>query len=264
MNLRIKRILSSLIDFCIMLGLFFFLSYIYSLIFIQNNEKYQNYASEANQILLSSGLFKEEKGELIEIDTLIDDKLDSFYNMTYNGKDTYPYVDNIDKYVSYNDAKEKSGLFHQTSSGNYVPNQDKTDEEFASFYKKELNKAEISLYNYSNYKNLKKYIDKINKIGGYTNIVISNVLIYLIMPFVLKDKTIGEKIFKLKLVSQDNNKASIVQHFVRFIAWFMIDILMSTWLFFIPITINMIIFLIDKKSRGIADLLAVTMIIEEE
>ena len=44
----------------------------------------------------------------------------------------------------------------------------------------------------------------------------------------------------------------------------MIDILMSTWLFFIPITINMIIFLIDKKSRGIADLLAVTMVIEEE
>ena len=58
MNLRIKRILSSLIDFCIMLGLFFFLSYIYSLIFVQNNEKYQNYASEANQILLDSGLFK--------------------------------------------------------------------------------------------------------------------------------------------------------------------------------------------------------------
>ena len=84
MNLRIKRILSSLIDFCIMLGLFFFLSYIYSLIFVQNNEKYQNYASEANQILLDSGLFKEEKGELVEIDTLIDDKLNSFYKMTYN------------------------------------------------------------------------------------------------------------------------------------------------------------------------------------
>ena len=264
MNLRIKRILSSLIDFCIMLGLFFFLSYIYSLIFVQNNEKYQNYASEANQILLDSGLFKEEKGELVEIDTLIDDKLNSFYKMTYNEKDTYPYIDNTDKYVSYNDAKEKSGLFHQISNGSYVPNEGKTDEEFASFYKKELYKAEISLYNYSNYKNLKQYIDHINKIGGYTNIVVSNVLVYLIMPFILKDKTLGEKIFKLKLVSQDNNKASIVQHFVRFIAWFMIDILMSTWLFFIPITINMIIFLIDKKSRGIADLLAVTMVIEEE
>ena len=84
MNLRIKRILSSLIDFCIMLGLFFFLSYIYSLIFVQNNEKYQNYASEANQILLDSGLFKEEKGELVEIDTLIDDKLNSFYKMNYS------------------------------------------------------------------------------------------------------------------------------------------------------------------------------------
>lgn len=262
-NLKLKRILSSLIDFVIMLLLFLFVGFIYSCIFIENNQDYQNNVVEMNSILSSSGLYKQEKDQLVDIDSNYDQHISEFYQMKYDGEHTFPYVDKLDYYTSYEDAKDKSGLFNKVNDV-YYPLIDKEDSEFINFYKRELYKAQISLYNYTNYKNLDKEVNRVLKIGGYVSIVSSNLIVYFIMPFILKKgRTIGDLIFKLKLVSQDGNKPSFAQLIIRFIAWMMIDILMSTWLLLIPITINIIICLCDKKSRGIADLLAVTMLQED-
>ena len=106
-SLRIKRVISSCIDFVIMLGLFFGIGFIYSCIFIENNSEYQNNVKEINNILLESGLFV-DNGEniLVEITDNYDEKLDSFYKMTYNDNNCYPYIDSNDHYVSYNENKQ--------------------------------------------------------------------------------------------------------------------------------------------------------------
>ena len=143
-NLKLKRILSSLIDFVIMLLLFLFVGFIYSCIFIENNQDYQNNVVEMNNILSSSGLYKQEKDQLVDIDSNYDQHISEFYQMKYDGEHTFPYVDKLDYYTSYDDAKDKSGLFNKVNDV-YYPLIDKEDSEFINFYKRELYKAQISL-----------------------------------------------------------------------------------------------------------------------
>ena len=175
-----------------------------------------------NEIMLSSGLFEENsKGDIVDIDDNYDEVLTEFYK-------TYPYVDaNKDHFSSYEDAKRKSGLFHEVSDGVFVVNEDVSELDLGIFYSSQLYNAKVSLFNYSDYKNYYDYNNNLIYWGSIGCIVLSSAIFYLILPLCLKGKSIGRLIFKMELLSQDDKPASIIQRIVRYIAFLMIVVLMS-------------------------------------
>lgn len=259
MKTRLKRYAGSLIDFLLFILFFYLFTLFFSNVIVPNNPTYQANSEKMNEIMLSSGLFEENsKGDIVDIDDNYDEVLTEFYK-------TYPYVDaNKDHFLSYEDAKRKSGLFHEVSDGVFVVNEDASELDLGIFYTSQLYNAKVSLFNYSDYKNYYDYNDNLIYWGSIGCIVLSSAIFYLILPLCLKGKSIGRLIFRMELLSQDDKPASIMQRIIRYIAFLMIVVLMSLWLYFIPLGINLIIYFIDKKNRGIPDLLAVTYVKERE
>ena len=259
MKTRLKRYTGSLIDFLLFILFFYLFTLFFSNVIVPNNPTYQANSEKMNEIMLSSGLFEENsKGDIVDIDDNYDEVLTKFYK-------TYPYVDaNKDHFSSYTDAKRKSGLFHEVSDGVFVVSEDASELDLGIFYTSQLYNAKVSLFNYSDYKNYYDYNNNLIYWGSIGCIVLSSAIFYLILPLCLKGKSIGRLIFKIELLSQDDKPASIMQRIVRYIAFLMIVVLMSLWLYFIPLGINLIIYFIDKKNRGIPDLLAVTYVKERE
>lgn len=259
MKTRLKRYTGSLIDFLLFILFFYLFTLFFSNVIVPNNPTYQANSEKMNEIMLSSGLFEENsKGDIVDIDDNYDEVLTKFYK-------TYPYVDaNKDHFSSYEDAKRKSGLFHEVSDGVFVVNEDASELDLGIFYTSQLYNAKVSLFNYSDYKNYYDYNNNLIYWGSIGCIVLSSAIFYLILPLCLKGKSIGRLIFKMELLSQDDKPSSIMQRIVRYIAFLMIVVLMSLWLYFIPLGINLIIYFIDKKNRGIPDLLAVTYVKERE
>ena len=257
MKTRLKRYTGSLIDFLLFILFFYLFTLFFSNVIVPNNPTYQANSEKMNEIMLSSGLFEENsKGDIVDIDDNYDEVLTEFYK-------TYPYVDaNKDHFSSYEDAKRKSGLFHEVSDGVFVVNEDASELDLGIFYTSQLYNAKVSLFNYSDYKNYYDYNNNLIYWGSIGCIVLSSAIFYLILPLCLKGKSIGRLIFKMELLSQDDKPASIMQRIIRYIAFLMIVVLMSLWLYFIPLGINLIIYFIDKKNRGIPDLLAVTYVKE--
>ena len=259
MKTRLKRYTGSLIDFLLFILFFYLFTLFFSNVIVPNNPTYQANSEKMNEIMLSSGLFEENsKGDIVDVDDNYDEVLTEFYK-------TYPYVDaNKDHFSSYEDAKRKSGLFHEVSDGVFVVNEDASELDLGIFYTSQLYNAKVSLFNYSDYKNYYDYNNNLIYWGSIGCIVLSSAIFYLILPLCLKGKSIGRLIFRMELLSQDDKPASIMQRIVRYIAFLMIVVLMSLWLYFIPLGINLIIYFIDKKNRGIPDLLAVTYVKERE
>lgn len=259
MKTRLKRYTGSLIDFLLFILFFYLFTLFFSNVIVPNNPTYQANSEKMNEIMLSSGLFEENsKGDIVDIDDNYDEVLTEFYK-------TYPYVDaNKDHFSSYEDAKRKSGLFHEVSDGVFVVNEDASELDLGIFYTSQLYNAKVSLFNYSDYKNYYDYNNNLIYWGSIGCIVLSSAIFYLILPLCLKGKSIGRLIFRMELLSQDDKPASIMQRIIRYIAFLMIVVLMSLWLYFIPLGINLIIYFIDKKNRGIPDLLAVTYVKERE
>ena len=180
MKTRLKRYTGSLIDFLLFILFFYLFTLFFSNVIVPNNPTYQANSEKMNEIMLSSGLFEENsKGDIVDIDDNYDEVLTKFYK-------TYPYVDaNKDHFSSYEDAKRKSGLFHEVSDGVFVVNEDASELDLGIFYTSQLYNAKVSLFNYSDYKNYYDYNNNLIYWGSIGCIVLSSAIFYLILPLFL-------------------------------------------------------------------------------
>ena len=122
----------------------------------------------------------------------------------------------------------------------------------------EVDKALVILFNETNYQELYQYNRNFLRWSSIICLVVSSSIFYLILPLIIRGQTLGRLIMKTEIVSQDDSKASIPQLIVRYIAFFMIVVLMSLWLYFIPLGVNLLVYFIDKKRRSLPDFFAVT------
>lgn len=254
MKISWRRIAAAIVDTILLYAMFFVCSVLYSELYVKNDAVYQKNADRITEILLESHLYEEKNGSIEEIDDGFDESLTYFYQM-------YPYADGPD---SYEDAKNRSGLFIVSEDGNYIEREDVEAERFRSFYEKEMEKAKTSLYNFSEYRTLEKYNRKVIDVGAYLSLTVASLIVYLAMPFIMKrGRTVGKRIFRLEVISADGKKASVPQILIR--AWsaaFLI--LLSFWFYFIAVCIDAIVYLVDRKHRSIQDFCAVTEVREIE
>lgn len=250
-----RRAIASIIDFIIAIILFFGSTLLFNVCFVNNNQTYQNNIKILTTTLEETELFIYKDGNLVSRE----DKLDYYITEFYKDHDYYDFVD---KYTSYVEAKAKSDLFEEIDNQTYE--KEGKEKELSIFYARELEKVQASIYNSDKaYREALDYNHTVISIGGFVTVIVSSLIVYLVVPLILKNgQTVGLKIVKLKMVSLDNKKASFWQLCIH--AWATTFIILLAWKFyFLSILINIIVFLVNKEHRSISDFAAVTLCLQE-
>ena len=253
MKTNIKRFFSIILDFLSFILVWFLLSSLYSVIFITNNSVYQNNTDTISSCLVQTNLYEIKDGNTVQVDDDLNRRFVIFY--TDN-----KYLDTYDKYSSFDESKKNSGLFeYSTSELYYVEKEGIEKEELTYFYSKEFKKLEVCLYNTNQeFKVALDYNQNVTTVGSFVTIIISSLLIYFVMPLILKKgQSLFYKIFKLVIISEDDKDPSFGQLFIH--AWAnTFIILLGFKFYFISFLIVFLVFVIDKKHRTLGDFASVT------
>lgn len=254
MKTKMKRIFSSIIDVFVYIFLFSLCIIFSQNVIINNFTNYQDLLTQNNQILLDSGLYEEKDGKIDFIETDIDQKLIVFYSKN-------SYYDQTHKTFSYENAKEQSGIFSLNQNGDYILKPDVLEEDINAFFEEELYKASIVIANREDYKKLSKSIKNIDSYNTFFTLLAVSFLYIFIIPLCNKKRaTIGKLIFNLKVCSETGDKVSIIQLFMRFVAFFAIELLPSLTFYGVTIIISFVLCVGTKKGKSIHDYFALTYV----
>lgn len=263
-----RRVGVAITDLFILLFTFLiFNTYILSPI-VASSTSYTKVTDEYKEVLLDSNLYiLNDKGyqEIIktydektqtekEFYLYIDSKLNKFYK-GYNN-------DNIN-IKTYNEAKEESNLFNV----DYTLKNDIKSEEAKTFFTNEYNEALRLFNNYDdNYLDLARIITQYSIIIMISALTIASIILYLIIPLCMKNgETIGKKLFSIGLASaKDGFKVKKTQIIIRFLVFFLIEILLSIFTFGIPLIISFSMLAFNKNGYSLHDYFAATICVDRK
>ena len=217
--------------------------------FVDNNQKYQDNVIQIKEILMESGLYQEKNGEIIPIDKDYEQGLETFYDL---------YGEAIGDSNAYYNIKKMSGLYDVYEDGTLTLKNDVTELQLSRFYESQLKDAITLLAKHSSYIEYYKYNNTILDIGGYVGLVLACMTIYSFIPLIIKrGRTIGKLIFRIEVVSQDDNKVSIGQMLIR--GWTMTFImLLAMRFYFISVVIAIIVYFVNKNHHSLLDICSVS------
>lgn len=265
----VSRIGSALID----LMLFFVIlmlsaSLIVSPIINSTSAYQETYASYQEKLVDTFLVVKTDTGLITRFD------YDQEKNEDFDYKNMSKY-DNyiIDFYYSYesNDKVEEFKQAQRDATYIFTFNENGSyeitgkDEDVISFYNNQFSKALNDYYELDQeYASLYNEIDKYNSISMYCSGAISLLITYLFFPLVLKHgRTLGKQIFSLRVVNDNAelSNISLLQKLIRFAVSALI-LVVSYFTTGIPLFIVLIFMLTNKKSMGIQDIVAKTVVLD--
>ena len=100
--------------------------------------------------------------------------------------------------------------------------------------------------------------------GFYTSIVISTVLIcsyFSLLPFLLNGQTLGMKFFRIRILNEAGEKASLKRLFIREIFG---KLFLNFCSFFLGNIVSLALIVNRKDRKSIADILAATIVVDVE
>ncbi len=252
---RILRILSGFLDMLFIFIVLFIMTFLYTEVFLKNDQEYQNAYNTQLNILKNSSLYEEKNGVLITIESDFDKHLQEFYQI-YN-------YDTTSGFSSYEDAKEKSGYF--TLDGKLKGDLNENDEGVRSFFSEQLVLATNILGKDPSYMASAAITSKKSALGGDISLFLSCTIVLLIIPLFLKDyRSLGKLITHMHLVSKHGNKIHFIQLFIRYLVDMIILVFFSTLLPGAFLLLQTLIICFTKKGVGLDDLIADTYVFSEQ
>lgn len=191
------------------------------------------------------------------------------YFAKLDGNITYFYTQFTDfedaKIENYTKSKEESNLFvYDEESQVWNVSGKATYAELLKFYEIEYEKA----LNYLSLDSLcLEYARKISIttiVEAIIGLTIPLVIFYLVIPLILKErKTLGKKFVGLAVVSRKNGfVATRTQILIRFLAFYFIEVILSIFLFGIPLLISFTLVCFSKERNAIHDYLSATLVVD--
>ena len=166
------------------------------------------------------------------------------------------FYEEINKLDEYKDLQNNSELF-QTES--------KDETKLRSFYDNVYDKVAtleyLKLYNDGKTYDLNQYINLISAIITLISLILSFGVFYLLIPLLSKKRaTLGKMMMSLALVNKSTGYiASRVAILIRFLTFLVIELLLSLYLYGLPLLVS-IILIFALKGSAIHDLTARTMV----
>ena len=263
-----RRIGVAITDLFFLFFLFLILnSYVLSPI-VALTTSYTKITEEYKEVILNSNLY-------VYVDNSYQEIIDIYDEEKQTKKEFYEYIDSklikfYEKYnteniniSTYNESKQESNLFN---SDNSIKNESSLDS-LKTFFEKEYNEA-LRLFN--NYDD--KYLDLARTITIYSIVImisaltIAAIILYLIIPlFMNNGETIGKKLFSIGLASaKDGFKVKRSQIIVRFLVFFILELLLSIFTLGIPLVISFSMLVFNKNGYSLHDYLAATICIDRK
>lgn len=264
----LRRVGVAITDIFILFFMFLiFNTYIISPI-VATTTSYTKITEEYKQVILESNLY-------ILTDVGYQEIIDTYNEETQNEKEFYEYIDqklnnfylkynneNIN-ITSYNTKKEESNLFNE----DYTISNNASIEALKEFYEVEYNEALRLFNNYDDYyMNLARTITIYSIVIMIAALTISSLILYLIIPlFMPNGETIGKKLFSLGLASaKDGFKVRKSQIIIRFLVFFLFEILLSIFTLGIPLIISFSMLVFNKTGYTLHDYLAATVVLDRK
>lgn len=250
------RLLSGCLDLLMIFVFAFVVFILYDVVYLRNNTSYRTAKETEFTILKESHLYEELGGGAMRmIQSDYDVHLEEFYEV-------YPY-DVTSGYISYEEAKEKSGFFVESAGGWVLKENFKEDSDgVRDFFAKEMNLAIRTLAKNGDYQKAAQLVSKKEALGQDISIFSSCTVFLLILPFCLKDRgTLGKKICKLKMVSKHGNPVHFVQVIVRYLVLMIVVVFFSTMIPGAFLLMQAGCILLTKEGKGLDDCLADTLVL---
>lgn len=261
------RIIAALVDGFVFFILYFLLFYLVGSPIILNSNDYKNSYKTFSEGLLSTGLYIQKDNQVTTIS----------YEFDYDKKEKYDAAISS-FYMNYSLEKEKE---YQDSKKNYPTifsyneeslNYDFIDDKnvsttYQTFFNEAISRA--ADYFLSQNKEVQKAYNKMYFYSNMTQILsitISLAIVYLLFPMIFKSgETLGKKLFKLRVVSIRNDKFELKkwQVLTRFLCLSIFEVIMSMFLYFIPLIISCIITFMTKNKQSVHDFIAQTMVLDK-
>jgi len=230
----------------------------------QTTESYQDR-------LVESHLYQRIDGKTMKLtETLTEeekkDDMNTYFNM-FDESITFFYTEFTDiedaKVENYYKSKEDSNLFKK-NNGIWEIKGNATYDELSQFFKDQY---EIAL-NYLSYDDecltLARKITLASIFEFLTSLTVSFLIFFLMFPLIFKERqTLGKKLMSLAVVSRrDGLVAKRSQILVRFLAFYLIEILLTFLTLGIPLIVSFSMLFFSKERITLHDYLSATLVVD--
>lgn len=163
----------------------------------------------------------------------------------------------------YEKSKEESGLFTKNNDTWEIKG-NSTFDELNTFYE---NQYDIAL-NYFSHDDecltLARKITIVSIVEVFISVTLSTMIFFLMFPLIFKERqTLGKKLMGLAVVSRkDGIVAKRTQYLVRFLAFYVIEILLTIFTFGIPLIVSVSMLFFSKERITLHDYLSATLVVD--
>lgn len=229
----------------------------------ENNYKYvivATYENDENQI---ENAKKDENNFYVE---LSNSRL-SIDNAVYE-KHINHFLTEIGDTNTFNNAKKNNSSLYEEKDNEYVLKSDVKSEDLKEFYNSVyenlLNNDKLKTYKDGSVINNRNYYSSIKTVCVMIPFFVSLIVFYLVLPLVTKNgQTLGKKMMVLGVVNvKDGSNANKLSLIIRFMAFSVIELLLSLIFSFLPLIISVFVMIFNKKGQSIHDLLAQTTVVD--
>ncbi len=231
------------------------------------NQVYDTYVQE----LMDSRMYKEDENNnvIFVLDNFTLDEL-----TTYDEIITYNY--NLEEYSTngpsaleeFKNSKTdmmKEYFTYDQETDTYTPNED-NESEILTFYSNAFNDlSSFLLVNNETLANAYSKLNFYNQIERFISILIVSVVLYIVIPLILKNgQTIGKKVLKVYVVECDKVGLglSTSKLLLREGTFVVVEVILSMFTYYIPLILSLIVLVATKNRVSLHDVVSRTMVID--
>lgn len=231
------------------------------------NQVYDTYVQE----LVDSRMYKEDENNnvIFVLDNFTLDEL-----TTYDEIITYNY--NLEEYSTngpsaleeFKNSKTdmmKEYFTYDQETDTYIPNEE-NESEILTFYSNAFNDlSSFLLVNNETLANAYSKLNFYNQIERFISILIVSVVLYIVIPLILKNgQTIGKKVLKVYVVECDKEGLSLSTSklLLREGTFVVVEVILSMFTYSIPLILSLIVLVATKNRVSLHDVVSRTMVID--
>ena len=231
------------------------------------NQVYDTYVQE----LVDSRMYEEDENNnvIFILDNFTLDEL-----TTYDEIITYNY--NLEEYSTngpsaleeFNNSKTdmmKEYFTYDQETDTYIPNEE-NESEILTFYSNAFNDlSSFLLVNNETLANAYSKLNFYNQIERFISILIVSVVLYIVIPLILKNgQTIGKKVLKVYVVECDKEGLglSTSKLLLREGTFVVVEVILSMFTYYIPLILSLIVLVATKNRVSLHDVVSRTMVID--
>ena len=241
-------------------------------IFVNSAPYKENYSVYENG-LLSTQLYQKDENNSSKL-TCVIDLLNSDGSVMFSVDKINDYDNNLisfysnyssEKVEEYQNTKETSNIYIKNELNEYVLVESVDINEAYSFFSTSYINA--TKYFFSQNESVNDAYYFLSLTSRYSTIIpigISLLLCYILMPLILKDgQTIAKKLFSLKVISlKEDKQLTKGQIVLRGLFFVFVELVLSYFMYFIPVVISILFLLINKNHLSLHDYIGQTSVID--